>query len=63
MRKDIRPSLLFRTESDGKLGGAWEQGYPAGAADLCATTMYTVPAAKTVVVQEGKVVCTVNCPD
>ena len=27
MRKDTRLSLHFRTESDGKLGGAWERGY------------------------------------
>ena len=27
MRKDITLSLLFRTASDGKLGGAWERGY------------------------------------
>ena len=28
IRKD-RFSLLFRTASDGKLGGAWKQGYPS----------------------------------
>ena len=28
VRKDIGLSLLFRTASDGKLGGAWERGYP-----------------------------------
>ena len=27
MRKDTRLSPLFRTASDGKLGGAWERGY------------------------------------
>ena len=27
MRKDTRLSPLFHTASDGKLGGAWEQGY------------------------------------
>ena len=27
VRKDTRLSPLYRTESDGKLGGAWERGY------------------------------------
>ena len=27
VRKDTRLSPLFRTANDGKLGGAWEQGY------------------------------------
>ena len=27
MRKDTRLSPLFRTASNGKLGGAWERGY------------------------------------
>ena len=27
MRKDTRPSPPSRIVSDGKLGGAWEQGY------------------------------------
>ena len=32
------PFPLYRTESDGKLGGAWERGYKIC---VCATCMYT----------------------
>ena len=46
MREDTRLSLLFRTESDGKLGGAWEQGYKILASKHYIKSLSSVPKDK-----------------